>query len=227
MEPRLTQEQLAKIVAEVQQLSEQQQTGLETEQVREILVELNLPPELLEPALVQLQRREIVAVQRRRQRRWVGFVVVAIALLVLGSMLLLRSQQKTLDRITVQEDRITLAPADGRENLTGNGINRGDNLDTVSRSANDELFYRLRLADAPVGQKLSLSCSWTDPSGQIVHQNQYQTRPITTPVWNTVCRYRLGETAPTGIWKVKAFLGDPAKPGGANRPLSEATFVVR
>jgi hypothetical protein len=70
-----------------------------------------------------------------------------------------------------------------------------------------------------VGQRLSLSCNWIDPSGQIVHQNRYQTKEITTPIWNTFCRHNLGSEMPVGTWKVEAFLGD--------RRLSDATFEVQ
>lgn len=48
MEQRLTQLQLEQIVAEVEQLSQRHQFGLDTAQVQDILRELNLPPELLE-----------------------------------------------------------------------------------------------------------------------------------------------------------------------------------
>ncbi len=52
MEQRLTQSQLTQIVAEVERLSQRQQEELDTEEIREILQELNLQPELLEDAIV-------------------------------------------------------------------------------------------------------------------------------------------------------------------------------
>jgi hypothetical protein len=207
MEQRLTQAQLAQVVAEVQQLSERQQAELDAEQVRDILRELNLPPELLEPAMVQLHRQEALAVRQRRNRWTMGGVIGLSALLLLGVMVWTQNQNQTIARVTAQRDRITLTQDDG------------GTLTTVSRQANPEVFYRVTLADAPVGQKLSLSCDWSDPSGQIVHKNQYQTKEITTPVWNTVCRHQIGPAAPVGQWKVRAWLGD--------RPLSDATFDVK
>jgi hypothetical protein len=207
MEQRLTQAQLAQVVAEVQQLSERQQAELDAEQVRDILRELNLPPELLEPAMVQLHRHEALAVRQRRNRWIIGGVIGLSALLLLGVMFLTQNQHQTMARVTAQRDRITLIQDDG------------GTLNTVSRQANPEVFYRVTLADAPVGQKLSLSCDWIDPSDQIVHKNQYQTKEITTPVWNTVCRHQIGAAALVGQWKVRAWLGD--------RPLSDATFDVK
>lgn len=207
MKQRLTQVQLEQVVAEVQRLSERQQAELDAEQVKGILQELNLPPELLEEAILQLHRREALVEQQRRRRWIVGSVIGLIALLLLGVTVFTQSQQQLLTRVTAERDRITLVQDDG------------GNLSTVLRQTSGEVVYRVTLSDAPVGQKLSLSCNWMDPNGQIVHQNRYQTKEITTPVWNTVCRHTLGSAAPVGTWKIQMLLGD--------RLLSDATFVVK
>jgi hypothetical protein len=207
MEQRLTETQLQQVVAEVQQLSIRRDAELASTQVREILQELNLPPEYLEDAMIQLHRREALKVQQRRNRWIGGAVAVALALLLLGGAIFTQRQQQTLSSITVQRDRITLAQDDG------------GNLNPVSRQANGEVFYRVTLSNAPVGEKLALSCQWLDPSGQIVHENRYQTKEINSPVWNTACRHQIGLAAPVGKWKVKAFIG--------NRLLSDANFEVK
>ncbi len=207
MKQRLTQVQLEQVVAEVQRLSERQQAELDAEQVKGILQELNLSPELLEEAILQLHRREALVEQQRRRRWIIGSVIGLIALLLLGVTLFTQSQQQLLTRVTAERDRITLVQDDG------------GNLGTVLRQTSGEVVYRVTLSDAPVGQKLSLSCNWMDPNGQIVHQNRYQTKEITTPVWNTICRHTIGSAAPVGTWKVQMLLGD--------RLLSDATFVVK
>lgn len=207
MKQRLTQVQLEQVVAEVQRLSERQQAELDAEQVKGILQELNLPPELLEEAILQLHRREALVEQQRRRRWIIGSVIGLIALLLLGVTVFTQSQQQLLTRVTAERDRITLVQDDG-----------GD-LSTVLRQTSGEVVYRVTLSDAPVGQKLSLSCNWMDPNGQIVHQNRYQTKEITTPVWNTICRHTIGSAAPVGRWEVQMLLGD--------RLLSDATFVVK
>ncbi len=173
MEQRLTQAQLQQIVAEVQKLSQRSEAELDKEQVREILRELNSPPEFLEEAMVQLHRREALALQQRRNRWIVGSAIGAIALLVVGMTLFIQHQNQSLTQITAQSTRITLVQDDG------------GNLSTVSRQVNTDLYYRVTLSNAPVGQKLSLSCNWIDPSGRIVHQNHYQTKDITTPIWHS------------------------------------------
>jgi hypothetical protein len=207
MEQRLTDVQLEKVVAEVQRLSQRQQAELAPEQVREILRELNLPPEFLEEAMVQLDRREALAVQQKRDRWIISGVIGVVALSVIGFMVFSQNQQQMTARVTAIRDRITL------------NQDNGGNLNTVPRQNNGEIFYRITLSDAPVGQRLSLSCNWIDPSGQLVHQNRYQTKEITTPIWNTFCRHTLGSEMPVGTWKVEAFLGD--------RRLSDATFEVQ
>jgi hypothetical protein len=207
MNQRLTQAQLAQIVAEVERLAQRQQEELDAEQVKAILQELNLPPDLFDEAIVQLRRREALATQQRRIRWAIGGVIAAFMAIVAGFLWTGHQQQQMLSRLTVQTDRLTLA------------TDRGDALTTIERRTNPELYYRVTLAEAPVGQTLSLSCQWFDPSGNIVHQNNYQTREISTPVWQTFCRYPLGASAPTGNWKVQMSSGD--------RLLSDTTFSVQ
>jgi hypothetical protein len=207
MEQRLTDAQLEKVVAEVQRLSERKQAELAPEEVREILRELNLPPEFLEEAMVQLDRREALAIQQKRDRWIISGFVGLIFLSVIGFVVITQNQQQMTARVMAQRDRVTLAQ------------DNGGNLSTIRRQNSGEIFYRITLSDAPVGQRLSLSCNWIDPSGEIVHQNRYQTKEITTPIWNTFCRHPLGSEMPVGTWKVEAFLGD--------RRLSDATFEVK
>jgi len=207
MEQGLTDTQLAKVVAEVQRLSQRQQAELAPEQVREILQELNLPPELLEEAMIQLDRREALADQQKRDHWIIGGVIGVVALCVIGFIVFTQNQQQITARVTVIRDRVTL------------NQDNGGNLSTVPRQNSGEIFYRITLSDAPVGQQLSLSCNWIAPSGQIVHQNRYQTKEIAAPIWNTFCRYSLGSEMPVGTWKVEAFLGD--------RRLSDSTFEVK
>jgi len=207
MTQRLTQEQLAQIVTEVGGLQVRRDAELDQQQVREILQELNLPPELLGEALIQLNRRQALEVQQRRNR-WIASGVVAVVLVVIASTIFFIQQQNSvLSRVSAQQDRITLAQ------------NSGDDLKTISRQTNPEVSYRVTLKDAPVGKKLALSCNWIDPSGQIVKQNSYQTREINTSVWDTQCGYTINPAATVGNWKVQMFL--------EGRQISDETFEVK
>ncbi|MEG5058159.1 DUF3859 domain-containing protein [Microcoleus sp. A2-C5] len=207
MENRLTQTQLTQIVAEVQRLSNVREAELNSAEVTQILQELGLPTELLDEALIQLQRREALAQQQRRNR-WIagGLAAVAVGAIAITGFFIQQSRQ-ALDRISVQQNRITSVQDDG------------GNLTVVSRQNNPEIFYRVTLKDAPLGKKLSLSCDWIDPSGQVVKQNSYQTREIDKSIWNTQCRYKIGTAATPGKWQVKMFV--------ENRAIGSTSFEVK
>lgn len=198
MEKQLTEPQLTQIVAEVERLSRIRQSQLDSEAVKGILQELNLPPELLDEAVIQLQRRKALAGKQRN--RWIvgvlAVVVGAIPIALTGFYIY--QNEQAIDRVSVQQNRITLVQ------------DKGDNLTVISRQNNPEIFYRVTLKDAPIGKKLSLSCDWIDPSGQIVKQNSYQTREIDKTIWNTRCRYQIGNAAASGNWQVKMFLNKRA-----------------
>ncbi|MEH2109200.1 DUF3859 domain-containing protein [Nostoc sp.] len=207
MTQRLTQEQLSQIVTEVESLQVRREAELDQQQVREILQELNLPPELLDEALIQLNRRQALEVQQRRNR-WITSGVVAVVVVAIASTIFFMQQQNSvLSRVSAQQDGITLV-----QNSSGN-------LKTISRQNNPEVLYRVTLKDAPLGKKLALSCNWIDPSGQIVKQNNYQTREINTSVWDTQCRYIINPAATVGNWKVQMFL--------EGRQISDETFEVK
>jgi hypothetical protein len=207
MEPRLTHAQLSKIVGEVERLSQQQQDELSPEQVKAILQELNLPPELLDEAMVQLQRREALEVQQQRNRSIIMGVVATIV--VVGTSIVLFSQQhqQTLAQVSANRDRVTLES------------DRSQDIRSVSRQATPQLAYQVTLQNAPVNKKLTLSCDWISPTGETIKQNHYETQPIQTPVWDTYCRYQLNADDPPGIWQVKMFL--------QGRTLSNASFEVK
>jgi hypothetical protein len=166
---------------------------------------LNLPPELLDEALIQVRRKQALQVQERRNKL-IGFGVVTIVILGIG-LTIFFNQQKTslLANLTAQQDRITLAD--------------NANINTISRQSQPELFYRVTLKDAPIGKKLSLSCNWVDSSGQVVKQNNYQTREVKTSIWETQCRYTINPNANLGNWKVEMFLD--------GRKISDESFVVK
>lgn len=207
MENRLSQTQLTQIVAEVERLSNLRQSELDSEEVKKILQELSLPPELLNEALIQLQRREALAQQQRRNRWIAGGLAAAAAGAIALTGFYIQQNRQAIDRISIQQNRITSVQDDG------------GNLTVISRQNNPEIFYRTTLKDAPIGKKLSLSCDWIDPSGQVVKQNRYQTREIDKPIWNTQCRYQIGTAAATGKWQVKMFV--------ESRAIGSASFEVK
>lgn len=205
MQKRLSQDQLVKIVGEVERLSQRQQEELEPEQVQQILRELNLPPELLDEAMLQLQRREALAVETRRKRWIIAGILTVLVVSIAGVGFFIQQHQQAIARVSAQQDRITRLQ------------DTGGTLATVTRPA--DVYYRVTLKDAPQGQQLSLACDWIDPSGQIVKQNRYQTQQIDRSVWPTHCHFLINTAAAAGTWKVQMFV--------EGRPISDATFEVR
>ena len=205
MNDRLTQEQLSKIVAEVSRIADRQE--MDREQVEQVLVDLNLSPDLLDEAMMQLQRREALAVQRRRTT----MIALTIALAVFAVVGYFAVDQwrygRAIAQLSTVQDRLTYTEDDG------------GSLTQVNRQASPEIVYRVTLSNAPVDQRLSLSCQWEAPTGDILRENRYQTRRITTPTWNTYCRHQFGTASPEGTWTVRMQLGD--------RILSDETFEVR
>jgi hypothetical protein len=203
----LNPDELSFIIAEVDKLARRYDAQLDREKVREILQELNLPPELLDEALVELKRREALAARRRRNRLLgAGFAFVILGAIA-GTALWFHMRQQKLARIEASGDYLT---------LTREG---GEALQAIARQASPEVYYRVTLQEAPMGTKLDLKCNWIDPNGEIAHQNRYQTNEIDKEVWPTYCRHQFNTASPDGMWKVEMRLGD--------RVLEEAEFKVK
>ncbi|MCC5633365.1 DUF3859 domain-containing protein [Nostoc sphaeroides CHAB 2801] len=207
MNQRLTTEQLTQIVAEVGNLQTRKEAEIEPEQVKQILQELGLAPDLLDEALVQVQRRQVLKVQQKRNRTIAIGVIAAVAIAIMGTLFTIQQHNSTLERVSTQRNRITLTQDDGSD------------LRNISRQNSPEVFYRVTLKDTPVGQKLDLTCNWIDPNGEIVKQNRYQTREIDKSIWDTHCRYIIGSASTPGKWKAQIFL--------QGRQLSETEFEVK
>ncbi len=204
MEQRLTTQQLEQIVGEVGRLAHRQQAELDRSQVQEILQELNLPPELLDDAMIQVQRKDALARARNRNTGIAIAGIIAVAMMFIGTSLIAQNQAAKITNISVTQDRITLAQA-------------GENLMKINK--NTEIAYRVTLRNVPIDQKLNLTCNWVNPQGQIDHINRYETKQITTPIWNTTCRYQIPPNAAAGAWNVQILAGD--------RLLKQTSFEVK
>jgi hypothetical protein len=204
MERRLTTEQLELIVGEVGRLANRQQAELDRAEVQKILVELNLPPELLDEATIQVQRKQALARQQQRHRQMALASIAAVAVIAIGTSIFFQNKAAQIAKIVASQDRITLVQ------------DRGDSLQTVTRGT--EIVYRVKLDGAPVGEQLSITCNWIDPTGKIDRTNRYQTKNVNSPTWNTQCRDLISADAPTGKWQVEMRIGD--------RILRTASFVV-
>ncbi|MDJ0705827.1 MAG: DUF3859 domain-containing protein [Leptolyngbyaceae cyanobacterium MO_188.B28] len=204
MTKRLTDDELKRLIAEVDRLARSREAELDREQVEDILNELGLPSELLDDALMQLRRQEVAAAQTRRRNQIVAAVCVVVfvglALTFFGQW----RQWQVQSRVGAIQDQLTLAD--------------GSPIALINRQEGQEVFYQVTLENAPVGRRLPLACNWFNPSGQIVRQNTYHTQVISTPVWRTHCKHRIGFSADPGDWAVEMYLG--------KRPLDSQTFKV-
>lgn len=210
MNNKLTPEQLNQLIAEVERISQTQETELDSQQVKDILEELNLPTDNLDQALMQVRRREALKQQtKRHQMMMVGFGLGTVV--VVGVVSLWFHQQKQAINAVYanpNQSRLTLERYD-----------RVNHFDIIDSQDSPTVYYQVRLQQTPKGRQLTLGCNWINPLGQLAHQNRYQTRRIDKNVWNTRCRHHLGPTSPPGIWQVEMFLGD--------RILSEFEFTVK
>ena len=150
-------------------------------------------------------------VEKEKRRSRLRTYRLVAALLAAGGVYwgfsAIRESREWRARLTAPASRITLEQ-DG-----------GASLSTVERAASPDVWFRVILHDPPIGKDVPLACRWTDPVGTIAHANSWKTKPITHDDWETHCRYRLGPTAQTGLWKVEmSFEG---------RTLSSASFEVR
>jgi hypothetical protein len=142
-------------------------------------------------------------------KRWpiVRIVSTVIAIGAIGMAYFWIQHQQQLDQVVIQSSRIVLSASD-----------QGDQR-VISRQGNPEIVYRALLKAAPIGKKLQLTCDWLDPNQQLVRQNHYETLNITTPDWDTHCRYQLNSNSSLGNWTVQIKLGD--------RILGAAKFEVK
>lgn len=221
MNDQLTETQVARVVAEVTrqaQLREQdQRQTLEREQVVQILDELKLPVELLDPAMRELERREAeaevaaryddaIAAKRRRTFWLVGTCVAVLLVVVLLVGGMFERRRRELAGISaIEPGRITKS------------VDGGENLGTVTRNGN-EIYYRVTLEKVPLSRNLSMKCNWIDPGGRVIKQNSWETRTTDRAVWTTSCRTTFGSAAQAGTWTVEMLLND--------RSVSRTTFQV-
>lgn len=197
MNHRSTEEELDRIVAEVEKLARDRAEKLEEQQLEQVIAELGLPPELVEEAQQRIQGRDQVAAQRRQQRRLLVLVGIGLSLVVAGVGAIGWQRVQGVRRVAAVQDvlqvgEVAVATAGG----------------AIDRASNPELRYKVVLDPAPQGRKLSLGCDWIAPNGQVLHQNRYETQTINKPVWSTYCRYSPGTSAIAGVWTVEMRLGD-------------------
>ncbi|HEX4948661.1 MAG TPA: DUF3859 domain-containing protein [Blastocatellia bacterium] len=196
MKSQLSEKQWNQVVAEVTRLAQEREDEQSRREITaQVLAELQLPTDLIDDALKQVQYREALA-QQRRQRIWLSVAGATLLLVIIVSLWTWSaSRSASFARITADNSRITRT------------TDSGEHLSSVPADGQDTVFH-VTLRDVPLGEKLDLSCNWIDPTGTIFHQSRYETRTTDKAVWPTQCRCRIGTAAPKGNWKVEMKLGD-------------------
>lgn len=205
MDKRLTQEQFTRIVGEVERLSQQRLDEVDRQQMEQILQELSLPPDLIDEAMTQVQRRDALAAQQHRQRNVIIGIAAGLVVAVAAGAFWWQQNQQSYARVSTQQARLSLVK------------NEAVAVKTVSRPEN--VIYTVTLKDAPVGRTLDLTCDWIALGDQVLKQNSYSTQEITTPVWDTHCKTTINTADPTGNWRVRMLLN--------GRQISETAFEVK
>lgn len=221
MSESLTETQVARIVAEVTRQSQlrelEQQEVLGRQHVVQILEDLDLPVELLDPAMQALERRraeeqvqknydDALSKQRKRRALIIASILIVVLSVVLVAGIYFQRRSAAFSAITtVGTGRITRVGDDG------------GSLSTITRDGS-EVAYRVTLDRVPLSENLSFKCNWIDPAGQVVKQNSWQSRTTDKTVWATSCRNTFGTGSTAGRWKVEMLLND--------RTLSKTDFQV-
>jgi vacuolar-type H+-ATPase subunit I/STV1 len=211
MRDQLTESQVARVVAEVTRQAQFRELGedqvLERGQVVQILEELKLPVELLDPAMRELERREAEAevkarydealgATRRRTFRIIGAALALVLVLILVAGIYVKHRSQAFAAIVaVEPGRITRLVDDGAS------------IRTAARDGS-EIYYRVMLDHVPMSENLSLKCNWIDPAGRIVKQNSWATKTTDKTLWPTSCRNTFGGAAQAGTWRVEMLVED-------------------
>ncbi|MGC4079536.1 MAG: hypothetical protein QM702_21345 [Rubrivivax sp.] len=203
MDPKVAKEDLPEIVEEAERLDRADKEQISRSEAREVLRELDIAPEKLEAAEQALAEKRSKEKQKSRTRLMIAAAAIAVAATAAGVWV-----------VSARTSAAVLRAAPVEHVVTANG-----KPSPFDRATAPEVKLDVTLKDAPQGEKIDLSCDWTDPSGEKAHQNKWTTKSIDKDPWPTHCKYALTPASKTGTWTVTMKQGD--------RVLSSDPFDVR
>ena len=203
MGPKVAKDELEDIVGEAQRLHDADRNELTRGEVREVLRDLDIPPEKLDEAERLVKERRAKQRENRRSLMVAAVLVIAVAGLVTTTVVYTKHKAARAAKTWVAHHAVT-----------SNG-----KASPFERSGSPEVRLDAEVAEAPVGDRLDLSCEWVEPSGTRAHENRYTTKSIDRALWPTHCRYTLAPSSPTGTWTVTLKQSD--------RSLTTEHFDVR
>lgn len=123
--------------------------------------------------------------------KWLVVVCLVMILSGAGALWLLDREAPDFRQVQVTQGRLGWEHDDGEDHLQ------------IDRSRGRELWYRVMLDPAPVGQIMTLECEWVSPDGTIAHRNQYRTKSIRQSPWETHARWSPNAATVLGTWTVR------------------------
>lgn len=186
---KIAEKDMIRLVEEVSKLDAERQQLLDKTQVATILNELNLPSDLLDEALDRLSTKKERESTLKKRLITVAAIVIVIASIAGAVLMKSMNDSHALSMVTADQ------PVVAYESRAV------DSLKTVSPGRT--IFFKVTLRNAPVGTKLPMFAKWYKPNGSIFHTNDWTTKTITTPVWDTHAKCTLPSSVEKGKWKVE------------------------
>ena len=165
-DPRhLSDEEFEDVVEEIAKEQVRTGTGVSAAQAREALRELDLPAEKLDDAAVKVrERRAAEALARRTKKRALLLGGGAVAVALAGAIGIGALRQAT----AAKQAELTAA-------------------DPVLSAEAGQLRLSAKLMSAPRGESVPMTCAWRSPDGSLLHENAWQTKPVSHDAWETHC----------------------------------------
>jgi hypothetical protein len=162
---RLTDDEFEDVVEELAKEEAGAETGVSHDQAREALRELDLPADRLEDVAAKVRlRREAEALEKSKKRRTLlvaAGVLAALLAVGVGVGAWSRAQAAKVARITA--------------------------VDPVLREEAGQLRLSAKLLSAPSGESVPMTCTWSGAGGALLHENAWQTKPVSHDAWETHC----------------------------------------
>ena len=162
---RLTDEEFEEVVEEIAKEEASAGSGVSHDQAREALRELDLPASKLDEAAMKVrQRREAEALQKSQKKRTLligAGVLAAVLTTVVGIGVWKQAQAAKVAQITATNPVLTEEAGQLRLSAT--------------------------LMSAPTGESVPMTCAWHSADGALLHENAWQTKPVSHDAWETHC----------------------------------------
>ena len=119
--------------------------------------------------------------------------LLCLVMMVVGAVLLGVLDREPVDfsKVKATSGRITAAKDDGEDHPR------------VNRRKPEELWFRVMLDPAPIGNVMPIECEWIGPDQKVAHRNRYQTQRISQSPWETHARFAMARTTATGRWTAR------------------------